>query len=163
MSDTPSVVVCKVGTTVLFGLFSGAALYVAVVEHPVKLNDVRHGVKAFKARRTILPATSFQSGVAALAGVASATAAVLTKDVDWYIPAAMSVGILGWTGALVTPVEKKLLDIEVGPEVVVERVTDVGKRDEEGRVLKGLLESWGGLHWVKTAMGVLRVTLISHS
>ncbi|KAJ3114754.1 hypothetical protein HDU96_001697 [Phlyctochytrium bullatum] len=150
------------------GLFSGASVFISIVEHPAMLKDPAVGVRQFQvtfpstpppnpspfpAQKTIIPASKLQGGTAIIAAAAGATAAVASGQAIWFVPTAFGVGVWAWTAAYIFPINGKLLRADTADGVDREALRRVGAEK--------LLKDWGELHWVRTAAGVGAFALVA--
>ncbi|KAJ3099275.1 hypothetical protein HDU97_003293 [Phlyctochytrium planicorne] len=141
-----SLTILKATTTGMIGLFTGGALYISAIEHPGRLRNVRPGIRLFK--DTIIPASKYQGGLAALAAITSAVTAQISGDSIWYVGTSMGLALWGWTVALILPLNHQLLRLEDNDEKV-----------KEG---EGLLKKWGKLHAVRTGISVASFLFLTY-
>ena len=125
------------------GLFTGAAAYISFVEHPARMSC-----------GTLLAATEFvpsyrraavmQASLAALATLAGAGAYLAGSSVGWLLGALLIGAVIPFTLFVIFPTNKRLLD------------ANLDKNSAEARML---LEKWGRLHAVRTALSAAAVLL----
>jgi hypothetical protein len=118
------------------GLFTGAAAYITFVEHPARMSC-----------GTLLAATEFgpsyrraavmQASLAALATLTSTGAYLAGSSVGWLLGALLIGAVIPFTLVVILPANKRLLDANL---------------DKNSAEAKMLLEKWGGLHAVRTAL-----------
>jgi uncharacterized membrane protein len=128
--------------TICAGLFSGAALYITLVEHPARMEC-----------GTVLAATVFgpsyrraavmQALLAAISFVAAVGAwlksSALVSTLTWLLGGALIVAVIPFTLIVILPTNKKLLDPSL---------------DRSSETARQLLTRWGRLHAVRTVLGV---------
>jgi anthrone oxygenase-like protein len=123
---------------VLAAVFAGAALYINVAEQPARLALDDKGLltqwKPSYARGFLM-----QASLAMASGVLGLLAAWLTSDWRWIVGAILIIANWPYTLLGILPTNKQ---IEAIPN------------DAAGAQSRALIESWGGLHAVRTALGV---------
>jgi hypothetical protein len=134
--------------TMLLGIlactfFTGAALYVNLVEHPARLScgteiAAREWAPSYKR------ATVMQASLAILAAAGGVGRWLEGAGALWLIGAAVIVAVVPFTLAVIRPTNQKLL--EPG-------------RDLKSVETRRLLEVWGRLHAVRSALGVVASVL----
>ncbi len=125
------------------GLFSGAALYVNLVEHPARVScgpevAVREFAPSYK-RATVMHVALALAGL--LFGVAAAFA---YSDLRLALASVLLVSVIPFTLIAVLPVNKRLVDPSL----------DAGSADA-----MALLARWARLHAVRTALSLLSFLL----
>jgi hypothetical protein len=122
-------------------MFAGAAIYVSAVEHPARLQlDDAAALTQWKpsyARGAVM-----QAGLAIVAGAFGLWAFFLDHDWRWLLGAALILANWPFTLLVIMPTNGKLK--ETAPAQA-----DAGTR--------ALLERWGQLHAVRTALGCASV------
>jgi hypothetical protein len=118
------------------GLFSGAALYVNLVEHPARLAcgpelAVREFAPSYK-RATVLQASLAMVGSAA--GIAGAWK---LADPEVLVASLLLIAVVPFTLVVILPTNKRLLDPSL---------------DAKSSVAIALLRRWGHLHAVRTLL-----------
>jgi uncharacterized membrane protein len=124
-------------------LFTGAAFYITLVEHPARL-ALSDGPLLQQWQPSYKRALPIQSGLVILGGMAGLLACYLTKDWFW---AAGSVALLAnwpFTILVIFPVNKRLMGLD--PSIV----------HPESREM---LVQWGRLHSVRSFLGVTAMFL----
>ena len=129
-----------VGALAVFGcsLFAGAAVYISLVEHPARLScgteiAARQWAPSYK-RATVMQVSL--ALVATLAGLAQWLGGA---GASWLVGALLIVSVVPYTLVVIRPTNNRLL--EPGRDI---------SSDETLR----LLETWGRLHAVRSALSV---------
>ena len=120
------------------GLFSGAALYVNLVEHPARLES-GVAVAATQWKPSYERATRMQVPLALLGFAAGLVAWFGHAGTLWLVGALLIVGVIPYTLVVIFPTNKKLLD------------PGLDKGSAEAR---GLLVRWGRLHAVRSILSL---------
>ena len=120
--------------------FTAWALYIALVEHPARLDSGAHCGRA-QFRASYRRAAPWQAGFAALALVAGLALAVLTRRWAWLAGAVVIGAAIPLTLVVIMPTNRRLLSSEPLAD-------DVALR---------LLRRWGRLHAVRTALGAIGI------
>jgi hypothetical membrane protein len=134
--DLPSL--AKILAVVCCGLFSGASLYVTLVEHPARMEcGTQLAVTQFgpSYRR----ATIMQAALAMIGSVLAALVGIFYRQGGW-LAAAAFVSVVPYTLLVILPTNKQLLD------------SSLDRSSERARVL---LVRWGYLHVVRTAVSLI--------
>lgn len=119
-------------------LFTGAALYISLVEHPARLKlDDRNALAHWKPSYSA--ATPLQAGLALLSAILGAWAWWKTGDDGLLIGAVLMALIILFTLIVIYPVNRPLMGFS---------------SDNEGSETRALLLRWGRLHHVRTLFGV---------
>lgn len=135
--DLPSL--AKILAVVCCGLFSGASLYVTLVEHPARMEcGTQLAVTQFgpSYRR----ATIMQAALAMIGSVLAALAGIFYRQRGWLVAAAAFVSVVPYTLLVILPTNKQLLD------------SSLDQSSERARVL---LVRWGYLHAARTAVSLI--------
>jgi len=122
--------------------FTAWAVYVAVVEHPARLDS---GVACARAqfRPSYRRAAPWQASFATIALVGGAAAALLSARLAW-LAGALAIGAaIPFTLVVIRPINLRLLSTEPL---------------EDGEAL-ALLRRWGRLHTVRTVLGAIGLLL----
>jgi hypothetical protein len=120
------------------GLFAGAAGYVSLVEHRARLHA--GPVVALAQFRPGFPrARALQGSLASAGGLFASLAWLEAAGAAWLLVAALLLGSVGFTLVAVTPVYTRLLEPSLAPE---------------SSEAAELLERWGRLHHVRSALGL---------
>ena len=122
---------------VIAALFAGAALYVSVAEHPARLNlDDRSFLVEWK------PAYKRGAALQAPLALAGFLLGLLawwqTNDWRWILGAFILVANWPYTLIVIMPTNTQLMNMSAS---------------DPGRETRRLMEKWGSLHAVRTALG----------
>lgn len=128
--------VCEFAATLCAGLFAGAALYVALVEHPARM-ECGTALAATVFAPSYRRAAVMQALLAAIAFVASIGAWLSTSIFAWLLGSALIVAVIPFTMLVILPTNKKLLDPSL---------------DRNSDAARQLLMQWGRLHAVRTVL-----------
>lgn len=125
--------------TLCAGLFSGAAIYVSVVEHPARLSCGT--TVALTEFRPSYHRAAIMQAFLAIAGCAAGIAAWLQDGKGWLLAAALLLGsVVPFTLLIIWPTNKRLLDPELAPHAPEAAL---------------LLTHWGRLHAVRSAVSAV--------
>ena len=125
--------------TLSAGLFAGAALYITVVEHPVRsLLDTR--AAATQWAPSYQRATWMQAPLAVVGLVSGVGACLLGGGFGWLVGALLIGAVVPITFMIIMPTNHQLL--EPG-------------RDLSSAETRALLDRWGSLHVLRTVMSLL--------
>jgi hypothetical protein len=129
--------------TVGAALFAGGSLYISIVEHPARM---RAGVAVALAQfRQMYPlAAPWQASAAAISLVCGLLAGLLAAEWVWAMGGLVVGLVMPFTFVAMMPINRQLL-------------APVAPRDETAR---GLLESWGQRHWVRSILGALGLVIL---
>ncbi|MEW9855615.1 DUF1772 domain-containing protein [Novosphingobium sp. M1R2S20] len=124
-------------------LFSGAALYITLVEHPARmhLDDAPLLAQWQPSYKRALP---IQSGLAIVAGLAGLLAGYVSWDWRWLAGGVVMLANWPFTLLAIAPVNKRLMAMQ-------ER--------EAGAESRAMLIQWGRLHIVRSALGAASTVL----
>jgi uncharacterized membrane protein len=119
-------------------LFAGAAVYINLVEHPARLScgteiAVRQWVPSYKR------ATVMQVPLAIVATLAGVARGMVGGGMLWLVGAALIFAVIPFTAIVILPTNNQLL---------------APGRDQASAETRQLLESWGRLHAVRSALSV---------
>jgi len=128
-------------------LFTGAAFYITLVEHPARL-VLDDGPLLRQWQPSYKRALPIQSGLAMIGGLAGLIAAWLTSD--WRMVAGSVALLANWPFTLVAifPVNKPLMAMDA-------RCADARSR--------AMLVRWGKLHAVRSALGAIATLFFAAS
>ena len=124
-------------------LFAGAAVYINLVEHPARLAcgteiAATHWVPSYKR------AAVMQGSLAAIAAVAGMIRWAVWGGPLWIWSAIIILAVIPFTLFVILPTNNQLLD---------------PMRDRSSADTRHLLEVWGHLHAVRSALGVIASVL----
>lgn len=118
------------------GIFAGAALYISLVEHPVR-TILDTAAAATQWAPSYQRATWMQAPLAIVGLLAGVAACALGGGPGWLLGALLIGAVVPVTFMIIMPTNHRLLEPE----------RDLGS--PETRVL---LERWGRLHWIRSAL-----------
>ena len=119
-------------------LFAGAALYINVVEHPARMG-LETRLAALQWAPSYKRATWLQAPLALVSFLAGAAAWLLGANVGWFVGAVLIGAVVPFTFIVIMPTNHKLL---------------APGRDLTSSETRALLEKWGKLHAVRTALSL---------
>jgi len=125
------------------GLFTGAALYVALVEHPARM-ECGTEVAATEFPPSYRRAAVMQVSLAILGFLFSIAAWLTGGDVWWLVSGMVIVSIVPFTVVVIMPTNKQLLDPAL---------------DRRSDKTTQLLSHWGRLHTVRTILSILALVI----
>ncbi len=125
------------------GLFTGAALYVALVEHPARM-ECGTEVAATEFPPSYRRAAVMQVSLAILGFLFSIAAWLTGGDVWWLVGGMVLVSIVPFTVVVIMPTNKQLLDPAL---------------DRRSDKTTQLLSHWGRLHTVRTILSILALVI----
>lgn len=124
--------------TLSSALFTGASIYINLVEHPARMQAGTH-VALAEFAPSYKRATVTQVSLA-VAGFLSALAAWRSRsDAGWLIGGGLLLSVIPFTATAILPTNKKLLDPETANDL---------------DLAKGLLIRWGRLHAVRSVLSL---------
>ena len=119
-------------------MFAGAAVYINVAEQPARLGlDDKSALAQWKP--SYAKAYAMQSGLAMVSGGFGLLAAWQTGDWRWIAGAVLILANWPFTLLVIAPTNSKLNDISA---------------NDSGPISRALLEKWGRLHSVRSALGI---------
>ena len=121
--------------------FAGAAVYINVAEHPARL-ALDEIAMLTQWRRSYDRAAIMQAALALVSSVLGVVAFAHHKDWRWLLGAIVILAAWPWTLLVIMPVNRRL------------KTADVGQGE-----IRSLVERWGRLHAVRSALG-LAATLL---
>ena len=130
---------------VLATLFTGAALYITLVEHPARLT-LADGPLLAEWQPSYKRALPMQAGLAMLGALAGLVAWYLSKDWQWLAGGLALLANWPFTMLVILPTNKRLMGMQL--------------RDA-GPASRRLLLKWGRLHNVRSALGAVAVLLFA--
>jgi uncharacterized membrane protein len=133
----------EIFAVVASGLFTGASIYINLVEHPARLScgtiiAAKQWAPSYKR------ATVMQVSLALLATVSGAGRGLGGGGSVWYVGAALIFSVVPFTVIVVMPTNNRLL---------------APGRDLESAETQRLLETWGRLHAVRSVLSLMAFVL----
>ncbi len=124
--------------TLSSGLFTGASVYINLVEHPARMQTgIRPALAEFAP--SYKRATVMQVSLAVVGFLSALVAWRSGSDVRWLIGGGLLVSVIPFTALVILPTNKKLLDPATANEL------DVAEK---------LLTHWGRLHSVRSVLSL---------
>jgi hypothetical protein len=120
-------------------LFTGAALYIAAVEHPARLSCGTE-IAATQWAPSYKRATVMQASLAAAAGLLGLIRAALGGGPMWIWAAILILAVVPFTLVVIRPTNNRLLDPQ---------------RDRRSAETLTLLRTWGRLHAIRTLLSLV--------
>ena len=127
----------SIAALVFATLFTGAALYISLVEHPARLG-LADGPLLAQWQPSYKRALPIQSGLAIAGGAAGLIVGYLSADWRWGIGSILLLANWPFTLFVIMPVNKRLMAKPVS---------------EAGTESRTMLVQWGKLHNVRSALG----------
>jgi hypothetical protein len=127
----------SIAVLVFATLFTGAALYISLVEHPARL-ELADGPLLAQWQPSYKRALPIQSGLAIAGGAAGLIVGYLSADWRWGIGSILLLANWPFTLFVIMPVNKHLMAKPVS---------------EAGTESRTMLVQWGKLHNVRSALG----------
>lgn len=140
-------IVLKLIAMTCTALFAGAALYISLVEQPARLLASME-VALGEFRPGFPRARALQATLAVAGGLAAGLGWWRGADPAWLVASLCLFSIVGITLVVITPVYTALLDPSLSPAAPEARV---------------LLEQWGRLHALRTALGLVALLALVFS
>jgi uncharacterized membrane protein len=130
-------------TTLSCGLFTGAAVYITLVEHPARMacgtliaaTEFRPSYRRAAVMQASLAATGFLSSIVAWAGGA---------DLWWLVGGLVLALVIPFTLLVMRPTNRRLLDLSP---------------DRSSEVTRQLLTRWGRLHAVRSGLSLVALVI----
>ncbi|MBB3909564.1 DUF1772 domain-containing protein [Sphingomonas desiccabilis] len=126
-------------------LFTGAAGYITLVEHPARL-QLDDGPSLAQWRPSYERALPIQSGLAIAGGLAGLAAWYMSGEWIWVAASVLLLANWPFTLLAIMPTNKRLKAI---------------RQDQAGPESRTLLLSWGKLHKVRAALGLATMLLFA--
>jgi hypothetical protein len=120
------------------GLFAGAAVYVAAVEHPARMASPTPAALA-EYRPSYRRGAVMQASLAGLGGLGGLAVSLMNNNFHWAIGGMLLLTLIPYTIVVIMPTSHRLSDTE----------SPVSDSEAEQ-----LLRRWGNLHLVRVAFGV---------
>lgn len=124
-------------------LFTGAALYITLVEHPARLG-LEDGPLLAQWQPSYKRALPIQSGLAIAGGLAGIAAWYISRNWQWLAGSAAMLANWPFTLLAIMPVNKRLMAMQ--------------QRDA-GAESRQMLVRWGHLHDIRSGLGSLAMLL----
>jgi Domain of unknown function (DUF1772) len=124
-------------------LFSGAALYISVVEHPARMH-LETRIAAMQWAPSYKRATWMQAPLALVSLFGGAAAWLMGAGAGWLVAALLIGAVVPFTLVVIMPTNHALLAPARDPAAAETRI---------------LLERWGRLHAVRSVLGLLATGL----
>jgi hypothetical protein len=129
----------KILAVISASLFAGAALYINLVEHPVRMRlETRIAMSQWAP--SYKRATRMQAPLALLSFLSGCVVWLTGASVGWLVASLLIGAVIPFTFIAIMPTNNKLL----APE-----------RDLGSAKTRALLESWGRLHAVRTGLSLV--------
>jgi len=125
------------------GLFTGASIYINLVEHPARLS-CGTAIAARQWAPSYKRATAMQVSLALVATVAGLGRGIGGGELVWYLAAALIFAVMPFTVIVVLPTNNRLL---------------APGRDLASAETQRLLEKWGRLHAVRSVLSLMAFVL----
>jgi hypothetical protein len=124
---------------VFAALFTGAALYISLVEHPARLG-LADGPLLAQWQPSYKRALPIQSGLAVAGALAGFIVAYLSSEWRWFAASILLLANWPFTLMVIRPVNKRLMAMQIG---------------DAGVESRALLVRWGKLHNFRSALGAV--------
>jgi hypothetical protein len=125
--------------TLACGIFTGAAVYINLVEHPARMQCGTR-LAATEFAPSYRRASVMQASLAAIGFVAATAAWLLGASPWWFVGGILLGSVIPFTLMVIMPTNKKLLKPDL---------------DKESDVALGLLTKWGRLHAVRSLLSLI--------
>src|SRR3954470_10959118 len=129
--------------TACTALFAGAALFINVAEHPARM-ALETSLAAKQWAPSYKRATWLQAPLALIACFAGVAIWLLDGNLWWLVSAVLVGAVVPFTLIIIMPTNNKLL---------------AGGRDLASAETRSLLQTWGRLHAVRTALSLVATAL----
>ena len=133
----------EIVAVVASGLFTGASIYINLVEHPARLS-CGTAIAAKQWAPSYKRATVMQVSLALVSTAAGVGRGVGGGESIWYLAAALIFAVIPFTVVVVLPTNNRLL---------------APGRDLGSSETQRLLEKWGRLHAVRSALSLMAFVL----
>jgi hypothetical protein len=130
-------------TTLSCGLFTGAAVYINLVEHPARMEC------GTELAATVFPpsyrrAAVMQISLSVISFISSALTYLESGNILWMVGGLLIISVIPFTLIVIMPTNKKLLSPNL---------------DTATESTKELLSRWGKLHAVRSVLGILALLI----
>lgn len=129
--------------TLCCSLFSGAALYITVVEHPARMG-LKTEIAARQWALSYPRATRMQAPLALLSFLAGVVGWIIGAGIGWLVAAVLIGAVVPFTFVAIMPTNDRLLAAD---------------RDLGSAETRTLLEHWGTLHAVRSTLGLVATVM----
>jgi Anthrone oxygenase len=126
------------------GLFSGAAVYISLVEHPARV-DCGPEVAVREFRPSYRRAAVMQADLTLLGTLTALAHFAVGGHAAWLIGGLLLAGLIAFTLVVVMPTNKRLLDESLDPASNAD--------------IPALLARWGRLHAIRSAFSLVAFTI----
>ncbi len=137
--------ILSIAALVFATLFTGAALYISLVEHPARL-ELADGPSLAQWQPSYKRALPIQSGLAVAGGMTGLIVGYFSADWRWLVGSALILANWPFTLLVIFPVNKPLMAM---------------KECEAGARSRAMLIQWGKLHDVRSALGAATTLLFA--
>jgi hypothetical protein len=135
----------SIAALVFATLFSGAALYISLVEHPARLG-LADGPLLMQWQPSYKRALPIQSGLAVAGGAAGLIVGYFSADWRWFAGSVLLLANWPFTLLVIMPVNKRLMALQ---------------ESEAGAGSRAMLVRWGKLHDIRSALGAATMLLFA--
>lgn len=135
----------SIAALVFATLFSGAALYISLVEHPARLG-LADGPLLMQWQPSYKRALPIQSGLAVAGGAAGLIVGYLSTDWRWFSGSILLLANWPFTLIAILPVNKRLMAMTAL---------------QAGAESRTMLVQWGKLHDIRSALGAVTTLLFA--
>jgi len=134
-------------SALLGALFTGAALYVALVEHPARM-EAGTEVAAREFAPSYDRARRMQATLAIAAGITGVATWLHGEEITWLVAGLVILALVPFTLIVIGPVNARLL----APD-----------RDPGSAETRRLLEQWGRLHAIRAAVALVGTVIYGYA
>lgn len=128
---------------VVAAVFAGAAIYINIAEHPARMK-LEDGPLLTQWKPSYKRGFAMQASLAITGGLLGLWAWYLTKYWRWVLGAIVLIGNWPFTLVAIMPVNNRLSVMSV---------------ETPGDEMRGLMDRWGKLHAVRSALGVIATAI----
>jgi hypothetical protein len=141
------IVLCQLLATLCAGLFTGAAWYVTLVEHPARIScGTRLAITEFAP--SYKRGAVMQASLAVFGSLSAFAAWLLGASKLWLLGAILLAAVIPFTLAVILPTNKRLLDPLL---------------DQDSELASRLLHRWGKLHAVRSGVSLASFLIFLYS
>jgi hypothetical protein len=131
-------------TVLATGLFTGAATYVSLVEHPARLR-CSNEIALAQWRPSYQRGTVMQASLATAGALLGISAFLSGAGLMWLVAGLLLGSVVPFTLLVILPTNRRLEDPAL---------------DASGETARGLLVRWGQLHAVRSALSLVALVLM---